>query len=266
MPSNRAKQRLLGFILSRGGRITSGRNDSLLRWVFEITARERYAHERITELETVFTALESDGDLVLERDDRGKLIAAHVAETANFEHADLEASMFETSEQLWVFLTILMARNTKLRQQLAASGVDEALAMAAEAEHQRDAALRELNELRGALTNMPGPAPEEQESSLCERLAATEAARATAVSRFENLQQMFEEAKVGWAKEKSELRDKLSKQGSRVAELVRNLEAYRGIHRIALTVATALDDAGLPIPLEVARELAILEPLLPERR
>ncbi len=218
--SNRAKRRLLGFIASRGGRVTSGRNDSLLRWVFELSAKQSYAHERIDELEEVFEASESDGDLVLERDERGKLFAARLADAADFTHADLESSMFESPEELWALVVTLLSINARQRKQIDESEVETALELAATAEGHVRALVEQLRLAQETIVELTTRGePARQQADVEAELAAVRLDLAAAQSKIKNLNEVHELAVERWRREKADLRDKLSRSGNDAAAL-----------------------------------------------
>lgn len=221
--TNRRKRLLLGYVASRpGGRVTAGRNESLLRRVFEITAREAYAHERVGELYEVFMALESDGDLVLERDEYGKLFAAHLADDVDLGHADFESDMFDSHEELWLMLVALMSSNARLRRQIEESGVDAALELAMAAESHAQVLLQQLEAARGDVAKLSSqaiPSPPQQLVDVETELAAAKSELATTQSRLKNLIEAHELATKRWASEKKELRDKLSQSRNEAARL-----------------------------------------------
>ncbi len=246
--SNRSKRRLLGFIASRGGRITSGRNDSVLRWVFEKSAREAYSYGRIAPLERVFEALETDGDVVLERDERGKLFAAHLSDSADFSHADIDADMFEGDQDRWMFITLLLSTNAALKRQLEESDIDAALELAEMQEARSRELEQELAEANRQLAELSA------QTRLADQLAEVEAALAlcqtelvAANSRVASLKSILENKTAEWASEKHDLRNRLSFAGSEQARLRVEVTTAReiAIQSLRSGLAAALRSHGL---------------------
>lgn len=239
--SNREKRRLLGFIASRGGRVTSGYNDSLLRWTFEILARESYVHERIDKLEEVFEALEADGDLVLERDERGKLIAAHLADDADYRHADFESSMFESPEELWALVVTLLSINGRLRRQIDESDIEAAIELAADAESRAHAMSEQLRSAQEAIAGLTSQATSgRQQADVEAELAALRLELATSRSRQEGLTAAHTLQVERWRREKADLRNKLSKAGNEMADQRRRLETANYTIDASIGVITTL--------------------------
>ncbi len=261
MASIKEKRLLLGFIMSRGGRVTSGRNASVLRWAHGLCARQGYHHERIGELEEVFEALEADGDLVLERDERGKLFAAHISEQMDSEHADLTSDMFQGLDELWALLVTMMATNTRLRTELWSTDVVIALELAEQAEHDRDEALRQLAEANSRVREMEeqaGAGLAARVAELESELRSTRAELDAHKGRVESIQQVFDLAKADWLAEKKGLRNRLSQFGGDKAALEREVrlfnQTFRPLQEVLLELAELVRGNGIA-PSEKALKL-----------
>lgn len=222
--SNKEKRRILGFIASRGGRHSAGRNDSLLRWLFKMTAQEAYAHERVGELEQLLISLEADGDVVLERDERGKIFAVALADKVNLDHADIDQELITSNEELWNVITILRVHNTRLERERVESGVEAALELAIEAEHDRDAAREKLAAAEAQLAELSQRhPPEDRSEELSTEIARLKTQLDTSTTRVSTLEGVLRDERADRAEEKRRLRKRLSDDGNRIAELERTL-------------------------------------------
>lgn len=63
--SKKTRRRILAFIVSRDGSVSSGQNDSFLRWMLELLRTGAYAHERVNDLRDTLEAMAEDGEIVL---------------------------------------------------------------------------------------------------------------------------------------------------------------------------------------------------------
>ena len=240
--SNRSKRRLLGFIASRGGRVTSGRNDSLLRWVFMSVAREAYAHERIAPLEELFEALEADGDVVLEHDERGKLFAVRLSDEADMSHADVpDEEPDEQDQNLWPLVTLLMSENSALHRRLEESDIEAALELAEAAENRRQQLEAQLAEKERALAALPDQQLlEGRLADATSELAAVSTELAATRSRYETLADLLNSKTESWAREKRDLRNRLSAAGNESARLREELEAAARAVALSTSIVTRL--------------------------
>lgn len=65
--SRRTRRRILAFIAAKGGRISGGRNDGFVPWLFYELYSGAYSHERVDALKSTLLAMEVDQELLLER-------------------------------------------------------------------------------------------------------------------------------------------------------------------------------------------------------
>lgn len=222
--SIKEKRRILGFIASRGGRHSAGRNDSLLRWLFNMTAHEAYAHERVGELEQLLIALEADGDVVLERDERGKIFAVALADKVNLDHADISQELFESKEDWWNLITTLMSQVTRLQRDRVESGVEAALELAIDAEHDRDVAREQLVSVQAELTELSQRhTPEDRSEELSAQVAQLRTRLDIATSKAAAFEELLRGERIDRDREKRKFHKRLSDDGNTIARLQRSL-------------------------------------------
>ena len=247
--SIRAKGRLLGFIISRGGRVTSGRNDSLPRWVFGHSSKQSYTNERIDEMVEVFEALEADGVLVLERDDRGKLFAAHLADDADLQGADFEMEMFTSPDQVWVLVGTLQSIIARLRNELNGSDIKTALELASDAESRAQLLAQQLDEARARIDVLELQALSvQQPAGNDEALAEANRRLATAQSRIKTLTEAYEAAVERRKSETDQIRrDKDSEITSLSEQLAAAIRTAKSAIGIIGALQSVLEEHGFSI-------------------
>ena len=120
--SNRTRKRIVALLLSQNGRVTSGENDSLLRWIFEKISRGDYSHERVGDLKQTLIAMARDDIISLEHAERKsiRITAVELSAGAETNHIDEEDFDFfresDSTAPLWLLIGSLQWRLRLLEQ------------------------------------------------------------------------------------------------------------------------------------------------------
>lgn len=123
--SNRSRGRVLAYLVSQGGRVTSGRNANLYGYIWRKISRSDYTHERVTALSHLIEAMAAEGMLELEQADSGRVFAISLTDTADLTVAEEDRELFD-NDAVWLLVAGLQHRVAQLHAQV--QGADEALA------------------------------------------------------------------------------------------------------------------------------------------
>lgn len=119
--SKRTRRRIIAYIVSQGGRISSGQNDNLVGWMFHQIKREDYTHERVTDLKGILKAMAEDGTIELEYSLKGRPMVVSIPSSATIDEIDEEDyDLFKSEgvlrEAVWLLVSILSGRVQQFRQ------------------------------------------------------------------------------------------------------------------------------------------------------
>jgi hypothetical protein len=221
----------------------------LPRWVFGHSSKQSYTNERIDEMVEVFEALEADGVLVLERDDRGKLFAAHLADDADLQGADFEMEMFTSPDQVWVLVGTLQSIIARLRNELNGSDIKTALELASDAESRAQLLAQQLDEARARIDVLELQALSvQQPAGNDEALAEANRRLATAQSRIKTLTEAYEAAVERRKSETDQIRrDKDSEITSLSEQLAAAIRTAKSAIGIIGALQSVLEEHGFSI-------------------
>lgn len=147
--SNRTRKRIVALLLSQNGRITSGENDSLLRWMFKKVTRGDYTHEKIGDLKQTLINMARDEIITLEHAEKKSIRITAVelstgakTDTVDEEDFDLFLESGEI-ESIFFLVSILRGRIAKLERDK--SDIEEAFdALVDEEQNQSTDSLEKL--------------------------------------------------------------------------------------------------------------------------
>lgn len=114
--SVRVRRRIVAFLLSKNGRVTSGQNDGLVRWMRDALAQGRYVHEQVGYLKQTLINMERDGIITIEwaLAKSTRITAVSLGATADVSTIDEEDyDLFNTVEAVWILVNILRGQVQK---------------------------------------------------------------------------------------------------------------------------------------------------------
>lgn len=211
--SNKTRRRIVAFVASRGGRVSSGQNDNFYRWLWNHVARGDYAHERVTALRDILLAMGEDGDAVLEYAENGRIMAVKLPDDVDLQVDDEDHDLFESTDSVWLLVAQLLAQVARLRQEVTdthqafdalAGDSDESQLRAAE---QRVAELEIELAARSVCSHQEALATAREESDRL--LASTKAA----------LQQRLDDVQAEFREFRSKAQRRYAKDGATIRDL-----------------------------------------------
>lgn len=119
--STKVRRRIVAFLLSRGGRATSGQNHGYVRWMRDKIATGKYVHEQVGYLKQTLVNMERDGivtiEWALEKSTRITAVSLGVAaDVSTIDEEDYD--LFSTVEAVWILVNILRGQVQKQTAQI----------------------------------------------------------------------------------------------------------------------------------------------------